>query len=144
MTSTANVLADVVAERKRQDDKWGPDTGPSFNVDPRAFVTAAAPYQAVAFAAYRHGIIGEQAAKNVCDTAFRLGRGSWAHILIEEVAEAFSAAVGYDYAKHCATELAWDDQLAALRSELVQVAAVAVKWVEHLDRQTQLNSEAQQ
>lgn len=139
MTSTALVLADVVAERKRQDDKWGPDTGASYNVDPYAITdrdAAIEPWHAAVFAAHRHGISTEQVAKNACEHAFKTGRGSWAHILIEEVAESVSAAAGYDYEPSAVG-------LAALRAELVQVAAVAVKWVEHLDKQ-QLNSETQQ
>lgn len=135
MTSTATVLADVVAERKRQDDKWGPDTGPSRNVTPAAMIGVSDERMAAMFAAYRHGIAHEGAAKALCNEAFALDRGSWAHILVEEVAESVSAAAGYDYEPSAVG-------LSALRAELVQVAAVAVKWVEHLDKQ-QLNSETQ-
>jgi hypothetical protein len=49
------------------------------------------------------------------------GRLQWLHILEEEVYEAF--------AEH--------DDPAALREELVQVAAVAVAWIECIDRRTE-------
>ncbi|MER6951259.1 hypothetical protein ABT294_45315 [Nonomuraea sp. NPDC000554] len=45
------------------------------------------------------------------------GELSWRHILHEEVLEAFA-----------------EDDPELLRAELVQVAAVAVKWVQALDR----------
>ncbi len=52
-----------------------------------------------------------------CEVAHASGMGTWKHILREEVYEAFAEA----------------DPM-ALRKELVQVAAVAVAWVEALDR----------
>jgi hypothetical protein len=52
----------------------------------------------------------------------KYGRGlAWRHVLDEEVAEAYGA-IGDD---------------AALREELVQVAAVAVAWIEAIDRRNQ-------
>lgn len=62
------------------------------------------------------GVI-EAAAKAICDAASRDGKVTWRDILMEEVAEAFAA----DDPQH-------------LREELVQVAAVAVKWIEAIDR----------
>jgi len=50
------------------------------------------------------------------------GRSTWTDILLEEVAEAIDEAKAGD--------------IAALRKELVQVAAVAVNWVENIDRQS--------
>lgn len=55
--------------------------------------------------------------KEACNAAFSSGEGSWAHILREEVAEALAESDPY-----------------RLRRELVQVAAVAVAWVEAIDR----------
>lgn len=52
-----------------------------------------------------------------CDYAHRNGTGTWRHILEEEVAEAFA-----------------ESDPVKLRAELVQVAAVAVAWVEAIDR----------
>jgi hypothetical protein len=53
----------------------------------------------------------------VCDSNFRRGKGSWADILREEFHEALAES---------------DPQ--QLRAELVQVAAVAVAWIESIDR----------
>lgn len=58
-------------------------------------------------------------ARTRCDRAFAAGRGTWRHILAEEVAEAFA-----------------ESDPALLRAELVQVAAVATAWCEALDRRT--------
>jgi hypothetical protein len=57
------------------------------------------------------------AAKADCDAAFRHGGGTWRYILAEEVAEAFA-----------------ESDPAALRAELLQIAAVAAAWVEAIDR----------
>lgn len=47
------------------------------------------------------------------------GSLTWRHILTEEVAEAFA-----------------ETDLALLRAELIQVAAVAICWIEAIDRRT--------
>ena len=52
-----------------------------------------------------------------CQSRFDKGTGTWSHILMEEVWES----------------LAEEDPI-LLRKELIQVAAVAVAWVEDLDR----------
>lgn len=102
--NVARVLAEVRDERERQHAKWGeqnpPDgTGPQRRQDIFA--------------------LDPDLAKGRCAVAFQEGRGTWAHILAEEVAEAL---VESDPAK--------------LRAELVQVAAVAVQWIEAIDRRT--------
>lgn len=56
-------------------------------------------------------------ARAACDRAFGQGRGSWLHILREEF---YEAAAESDPDK--------------LRAELLQVAAVAMAWVEAIDR----------
>lgn len=55
--------------------------------------------------------------REACERAFREGWGTWSSILREEVAEAFA-----------------ESDPAALRTELIQVAAVACAWVEAIDR----------
>jgi hypothetical protein len=55
--------------------------------------------------------------RDQCDHEHRSGLGTWRTILAEEVFEAFAEA-----------------DLAKLREELVQVAAVAAAWVEAIDR----------
>jgi hypothetical protein len=56
-------------------------------------------------------------ARKWCEDAFGAGYGTWADILTEEVAEAEG-----------------ERDPARLRAELVQVAAVAVCWIEAIDR----------
>lgn len=58
------------------------------------------------------------AARAECEEAFAQGRGTYCHILTEEFGEALA---------ECKNE-------AALRVELVQIAAVAVAWIEKIDR----------
>lgn len=58
-----------------------------------------------------------ESAKHVCQVMFRNELGSWRDILHEEVQEAFA-----------------EHEPAALRTELIQVAAVALAWVENIDR----------
>lgn len=92
-----NVVEEVLRERHAQDVKWGeqnhPDgTGPQY-------------------AGHADG------ARSECDREHRAGRGTWRHILQEEVWEALA-----------------EEDPAKLRAELLQVAAVAAAWVEAIDR----------
>lgn len=57
-------------------------------------------------------------AQDACEEARVEDRLTWAHILDEEIAEALAEPEGSE----------------ALRTELIQVAAVAIAWVENLDR----------
>lgn len=57
------------------------------------------------------------AARKRTENDFSCGKGSWEHILTEEVFEAYA-----------------EDDEKALRAELVQVAAVAVSWINAIDR----------
>lgn len=59
-------------------------------------------------------------ARRECDSEFAAGNGSWRLILREEYREALAAA----------------PDSPELREELIQVAAVAVAWVEAIDRRT--------
>lgn len=58
-------------------------------------------------------------AKWATDLAFQRGQLTWAHILVEEVAESIEAAT--------------TGTSDALRAELLQVAAVAMRWVDTID-----------
>jgi hypothetical protein len=58
-----------------------------------------------------------------CDLAADKGTVTWAHILTEEVAEALA-----------------EEDPSLLRKELIQVAAVAVAWVEKIDRDEARNA----
>lgn len=110
---TADVLCEVAAERERQDAKWGEQNHPDGT---GGFVVRAgrAVPDSVVEEVRRDRAVGAQRA---CDEAARDGRLTFRHILREEVEEAFA-----------------EHDLAALRKELVQVAAVAVSWVEAIDR----------
>lgn len=62
------------------------------------------------------GVI-EATAKAIYEAASRAGKVTWRDVLMEEVAEAFAAS-----------------DVESLREELIQVAAVAVRWTEAIDR----------
>lgn len=59
------------------------------------------------------------AARQSCELKFERNRGTWADIFEEEAAEALA-----------------ESDPALLREELIQVAAVAVAWVEAIDRRS--------
>jgi hypothetical protein len=111
---TVDVLLEVGAERERQDAKWGeqnhPDGTGAFSVREGGRVLPDEYVGAVRADRARE-------AKSACDRAAAEGRLTYLHILREEVAEA-----------------AAEHDPALLRAELVQVAAVAVKWIEAIDR----------
>ena len=90
MSDTPDVLAEVRAERERQDAKWGEQNCHDF--------------EWVSILAEEFG----EAAQAANEANFTSGnrRGDWSH----------------------------------LRSELVQVAAVAVAWIECIDRRAQIDA----
>jgi hypothetical protein len=94
----SRVLEEVAEEQVRQVDKFGVQNHPDGTGQPHA---AHKPYRA----------------RRDCENAFKEGRGTWRHILIEEVAEAEA-----------------EKDPVRLREELIQVAAVAVSWIEAIDR----------
>ncbi|WP_344144326.1 hypothetical protein, partial [Polymorphospora rubra] len=101
------VLAEIAAERARQDAKWGEQNHPD-GTGPNIVWAFTGPAAYVA-----------ETARAECDRLHAEGHGTWRDILTEEVAEAYAT-----------------DSPAALRAELVQVAAVVVAWVEAIDRRT--------
>ena len=111
-TRTRAVLAEVETERERQRVKWGRWEGDHVDCDEDAYAL----------------LVSASRAKDACNVAAaRSSVGSeggvtWAHILIEEVAEAIECAMTDD----------GGHELPALERELTQVAAVAVKWIEAL------------
>lgn len=100
------ILIDITEERERQDAKFGPQRHQDSAI------------QDAGLAAYWYGIPTEHVAKANTDRRFAFGSGTWADILVEEVAEVVAAVYKTP---------------ADLREELVQVAAVAVAWIEDLD-----------
>ena len=110
------VLAEVVAERARQDAKWGCQRHP----DVDRVVAGMPGHLAPRYAAQFYGIPTAQAAQAETDAAARAGHCSWAHIAIEELAEAIEAAALRDEA--------------AVRTEVLQLVAVGVQWLQAIDR----------
>lgn len=112
------VLAEVWLERGRQDAKWGQQNHPSgTRDDARMLGDVSLPTWGTV--CYR--------ARNLTDLRAKTGRVTFLDILLEEVAEAFS-----------------EDDDRRVRAELVQVAAVAVEWIEAIDRRTQDNGKRHQ
>jgi hypothetical protein len=68
-------------------------------------------------------VLERDKARQGCENAFQRGAGTWMHVLIEEVFEAFA-----------------EEDPAKLRAELIQVAAVAAAWIAAIDRQAAVSS----
>lgn len=105
LDATNEVLLEVLQERMRQRAKFGDQHRDSFPNTPDR--------------ALRVRLADR--CRDTCDTLEATnGRGApWEAVLAEEVAEAMAETTDLD----------------ALRRELVQVAAVAVAWIEDLDTQ---------
>lgn len=100
-------LAEVAAERRRQDEKWGEQNHPNGTGEEYEF--------------------HRDFARQQCEDRFANGTGSYLDILAEEVYEAFA-----------------ESDPDRLRAELIQVAAVAVAWVEKIDRESAAHTETPQ
>lgn len=112
----SNVLEEVLQERMKQHAKWGeqnlPDgTGPNYLLFGRTETDAT-------------NLTLRNAAIRVTDSRSMMGILSYSDILLEEVFEAISET---------------DQKL--LRAELIQCAAVAVQWVEKIDREAKESEE---
>lgn len=116
-SSTARVVGEVFYERVRQDRKWGEQNHPSFDASAVAH----------GFVRARYCVPSAGHAKAVCESMFSMKQGTYADILMEEVAEAFEEHHPKDKDK--------------LQTELIQVAAVAVAWVEAIRRGEQKYAE---
>lgn len=103
---TSDVLDEVHMERINQDDARGEQNLPDGTGPASQFMGV--PVDKV-----------RELMQNVVNLAEQAGQSSWLPVLLEEVFEAAAEA-----------------DVPALRAELVQVAAVAVAWVEALDRRT--------
>lgn len=124
----ARVFADIDTERARQHAKWGEQNHPMV-ANPHAPLQAVhGPYQrfeartAEYLECRRLGIPSERDARDACSAEHREGRGTYASILVEELAEFVSA---------CVTHGETSDEA---RAEMVQVAAVTVAMLECVDR----------
>jgi hypothetical protein len=110
------VLDEVAVERARQDAEWGEQNHP--DLDPHDIDRIVR--NEYAFRADRWKQINARRAKEGCEVAYRGPAESctaWDGVLLEEVYEALA-----------------ESDTAKLRAELIQVAAVAVAWVEAIDR----------
>ena len=114
--ATVAVIQEVLNERIRQDDKWGqqnhPDgTGPTST----PLFSREAFLDDTMWAARLAEIFTQRTDARFSGTGEQ--PGTWADILLEEVFEALA-----------------ESDPAKLRTELVQVAAVAAGWAEAIDR----------
>lgn len=129
-------LLKVAAERARQDEKWGEQNHPDFLPDPSSgyrpgFVKTIefelkygkTPRGVEQLADY-YQVPPPAWAKFTCEKRASRDCLTWMDILLEEVAE----LVGTD---------GEDD----LKEELIQVAAVAVAWIEAIDRRKERRDE---
>jgi len=112
MSNRSDILVEIDEERDRQDLKWGeqnhPD-GTGIN-----WVNQITPVFGWKDNASEHTAM---LAKLLTNRAASRNQETWLNILLEEVAEAFA-----------------ETDLDKLRTELIQVAAVAAQWVEAIDR----------
>lgn len=121
----ARILAEIEAERARQDARWGEQNHP--DVWPRTQWYETVTTDAMA----RHYGVPEAAeAKARCDRSAWCGTCTWAHILVEEVAEVIEAATMAEHLRGSEHQHAEED----VDRELVQLAAVCVSWLEARSR----------
>lgn len=112
------LLREVACERGRQYEKWGTQAHPDVDV----WISGLPAVQARRYAAQFYGVPTADAAKAETDAAARAGQCSWSHIAVEELCELLDAAAVGD--------------LAGVRTEALQLAAVCVQWVQDVDRRT--------
>lgn len=114
----ARVISDVIDELARQDAKWGQQNHPS--LDPLLLNRpgGCTPQRMAA----EYEIPTAIRARSSTDRAAETGHKTWGHVLVKEVAEVVDAGVV--------------DGEPALRSELIQAAAVALQWAEAIDRRS--------
>ncbi|WP_280381364.1 hypothetical protein [Nocardia wallacei] len=109
------IAEEVLAERVRQDERWGeqnhPDgTGAHWANDWCGGLGGQFPGGAQGYA---------DVARACCQAAAADGQLTFRHIFFEEIAEALA-----------------EDEPARLRAELIQAAAVAQAWIAAIDRRT--------
>lgn len=102
------ILNEIVAERLRQDKKWGEQNHPiiRMNYVPPSYVDS---YRCMA-----------DISRKSCEDAFKHDCGDWGLILEGEVAEALAEGAAGNMEK--------------CKAELIQVAAVAVAMIECIER----------
>jgi len=108
------VLREVTAERAAQDAKWGEQNHPDGTGENWVAKLHPALGWSPKLTAAQHAA---WLARVACQRDAKKGTTTWTGIALEEVAEAFA-----------------ETDTAALRGELVQIAAVMVAWIEAIDR----------
>lgn len=108
------IFYEIEGERGNQDKKWGQQDHPSLD---RVLLDRPGSCNPERMAEH-YEIPSENRGKFLCDNSFHWKQGTYAHILIEELCEVVACL---------------DDEV-AMREELVQLAAVAVAWIECIDR----------
>ena len=106
----------VIAERLRQEAKWGEQNHPMAPSGKNRSV------KLEHFACEILGIPTAREARDACEWSHRAGSGTYTHILVEEVAE---------FVEACVLHGETSDEA---RAEMVQVAAVALAMLEAIDR----------
>lgn len=112
-----NVFQDVALELRRQVAKWGEQNHPNgtgSHTMPMAEIVRG-PGNAIVHRHYAFGLANQ--AKSATDSHAKAGILTYADIFVEEVFEALA-----------------ESDPAKLRTELIQCAAVAVAWVQKIDR----------
>lgn len=116
MENSDRFVALIQLELLRQVQKWGEQNHPDCDPVLMGRPGGASPE----CIAEELEIPTAERAKFICDTLHKRGEDNWSAILVEEVAEAVEAGALGD--------------MAALKKELIQVAAVAVQWLMALER----------
>ena len=119
MIDREGIYEEFNAERKRQLDKWGPQSWPMVREELVRAQTINGRMSMIREQriATRHLIQSEAAYKRKCDKRSDEGMLSWSDILLEELVEAIYAL-----------------DPAHIREELVQLGAVVVAAIEDLDK----------
>lgn len=108
-----NIFEEIRIERQKQNEKWGEQNHACLDVVLLNRNRKASPERMCE----EYEIPSENRAKQNCDNSFSQGRGTYAHIAVEEISEVISA---FDIHKR--------------REELIQLTAVCVAWIEKIDR----------
>jgi hypothetical protein len=118
------VLTDIRDERDRQMDKWG--ISQMHPCVPDELMKLPESYRGVNLTAH-YGLPHEKGFKEVVAKAFSEGKGTYAHIAVEELIEAIASP-----------------NVEHRREELVQCAAVIVAWIAKIDLETKLTKQAKE
>ena len=116
----SSVLHEILQERHRQNEKWGEQNHPDLRPGLAKYLNTPDGELDVVEVAEYYGVPTAFEAKALTDTTAAEGNASWVAIAVEELAEAVeAAALGHQI---------------ALRTEVVQLAAVCVQWAQAIDR----------